>query len=171
MKIKSPTVPLIVFSVIFLVVGIGILLWGITTSQTALRSQQWPTVPGTVTAAQVKTSTSRSSTTRRTTTHYSGHITYIYRVNGQDFTATQVSFADYSSSDRQHASEIVNRYPAGRAVTVSYNPQNPAQAVLEPGFGTGLYIPLGIGTVFILAGGGMLAGGLQALWRGSEEAN
>lgn len=161
MRIQFPTLLLILLAVVFLVVGLGVLLWGITGSQTAIASQQWPSVPGQVTASRVTSSTDSEGATL-----YGAEITYTYTINDRAFASTQVSFGDYTSSDTDHAEDLTSRYPAERSVTVYYDPQNPARAVLEPGFAAGLLIPLGLGGVFSLAGAGMLVGFLTAIRRG-----
>jgi hypothetical protein len=79
---------------------------------------------------------------------YSVEVIYAFQVNAQTFTGSKVSFGDYSSSSPSDAEQVVSRYPAGKAVKVHYNPQDYQQAVLEPGFSAGLWIPLGVGAVF-----------------------
>jgi hypothetical protein len=167
-----PFIMLILFACLFLTIGAVTLVWGISSSQTAIASAGWPTAPGTVTASWVETYISTSSATstvsgeRTTSTFYKPVIQYSYSAGGRKITGSQVSFGEYSSTDSQHAEEVTGQYPPGRAVTVFYDPKDRAQAVLEPGFGSMLLIPLGLGGVFTLTGGLMLAGTLVAIRRG-----
>ena len=170
MKVQ-PFILLILFAGLFLVIGIAVLLTGVSSSQQAIGSSQWPTVPGAVTASWVDsyittpTPTSNGSVGAGST-FYTPQIRYSYIVSNRTFAGSQVGFGDYSSTDSSHAEQVTARYPVEQPVTVYYDPKNPAQAVLEPGFGAMLLIPLGIGSVFTLLGGLMLAGLLTARRRG-----
>lgn len=42
--------------------------------------------------------------------------------------------SEHQMRSLEEAQELANRYPVGRNVTVFYNPDRPAQAVLDPGF-------------------------------------
>ena len=162
MKKQNPIL-VMVFAGVFLVAGVIILLWGITSSRSAFTSQKWPAETGTITASSIETSRSNKGNTM-----YSADIRYTYQVNGQGYTGSKVSFGDVSTSDSADARKIVSRYQSGQAVTVYYNPQDPQQAVLETGFSPGLFLPLGIGTVFSLVGGLLLIAVVSAYLRGDE---
>lgn len=141
--------------------GIAALLWGAIATGQAFDSLSWPTAEGVITSDQVTEGTDSDNTTM-----YSAEVIYSYQVNGQTFTGSKVSFGDYSSSSPSDAEEVVNRYPAGKAVKVHYNPQDYRQAVLEPGFSTGLWIPLGVGTVFILVALFLVYGLVKSVFNG-----
>ncbi len=130
---------------ILLFFGIAALLWGTIATGQAFNSLSWPTADGNITSAQVTKGTDSHNTTM-----YRAEVIYSYQVKDQTFTASKVSFGDYSSSDPSDAEQVVSRYPAGTAVKVHYNPQDYRQVVLEPGFSAGLWIPLGVGAVFTL---------------------
>src|SRR5574337_1111560 len=117
-------------------VGIWLLLWGGL-------SYKWPSTTGRILSSHVASSSDNSGTT------YSAAVTYEYSVDAQRYLSDRVSFSSYSSSDSGHAQEICSRYPAGRIVTVYYNPHKPSMSVLEKGFGGGAYIMLGVGAAFV----------------------
>lgn len=148
----------ILFGLIFLAVGGGLLAWGFNTMGKAKASMSWPTAKGKVLHSGVerKVSTSTSNTgsgrRRRTTTTYEADVRYEYRVDANRYSGNKVSFGEYSSSNRGHAERIVDRYPKGKSVEVFYNPDKPDTAVLEPGVSGGVYIPLGIGALFAVIG-------------------
>ena len=146
-------IPLL-FGLIFLAVGIGLSLWGLSVLSNAKASTAWPTVQGTVTSSEVN----RESKTRRTngrsrrSTTYSAEVSYTYQVEGAEYSANRVSFGEYSSSNASHAQSIVSRFPAGKEVPVHYNPEDPSTAVLEAGVSWSSYIPLGLGAIFSIVG-------------------
>lgn len=84
-------------------------------------SPQWPTVPGVVTAAErVKRGWSTQP-----------RVTYSYQVRGQAYASSKVSFAD--AVPARELEPILSRYPVGQKVEVTYQPDDPAVAILEPG--------------------------------------
>jgi len=89
--------------------------------QMAKASTAWPAVDGVVTAAERK----------RVALRLQPHVTYSYAVNGVNFTANRVSFA--GAIPKKEIDHVLARYPVGQTVTVHYQPDNPVQAVLEPG--------------------------------------
>ncbi len=136
----------IIAGIVFLIVGIGTLVLGFSWYNNAKETEKWPTVEGVVVSATVNTHESDGSTM------YKPVITYKYSVNGKEYTSPKLSFSDYSSSNSDYAYETVNKYPKGTKVTVFYNPEKPYKAVLEPGVGLFVYMPLGLGAVFALVG-------------------
>jgi Protein of unknown function (DUF3592) len=89
--------------------------------QMAKASTAWPTVGGTVTAAESAKVMFRKQP----------RITYSYSVNGVPFTGKRISFAN--GSPPRETDAILNRYSVGREVVVCYAPDNPAEATLERG--------------------------------------
>lgn len=164
MKKQNPLVMILFFSV-FLIVGALVLMWGIASSRSALLSVRWPSVPGAVTISTIKSSRSSKGGTT-----YGADIHYTYAVSDNKYIGDKVTFGDISTSDSNDARQILNRYPVGKAVNVFYNPNNPAEAVLETGFTMGLLLPLGIGTIFTLVGGLMLINTAVAYVRAGSES-
>jgi hypothetical protein len=164
MKKQNPIVLILFFS-IFFIVGAIVLMWGIASSRSALLSVRWPSVPGNVTVSTISSShSSKGGTT------YGADIHYTYAVSAQNYVGTKVTFGDISTSNSADASKILARYPVGKAVNVFYNPNDPAEAVLETGFTMGLLLPLGIGTLFTLIGGVMMINGVVAYVRAGSES-
>lgn len=105
-------------------------IWNLWKSlQLAKASTAWPSVDGVVTAAIRK----------RIVLRIQPFVTYSYAVNGVNFTSNRVSFA--AATPKKQIDSVLIRYPAGQAVTVHYQPGNPAQAVLEPGSGPHVVAP------------------------------
>lgn len=141
---------MIISSAIVLVVGVAILLRGLVDYRNALLSADWPSVPGSITGSYVKT----SSSTKGGTT-YSAKISYTYSVQGKQYTGSRINFGSLLTSS-SGAREIVARYPVGKALNVFYNPADLSDAVLEPGYASGLWFSPGVGAVVAFVGGGLL---------------
>jgi hypothetical protein len=62
-------------------------------------------------------------------TFYTADIKYAYTVQGVEYRSDVVVIGGHSYG----ANATVKRYPLGKKVSVSYDPDNPGRAVLEPG--------------------------------------
>lgn len=110
----------------------GLLLWiGGKNLWHAFSSDHWPKTPGVVldSVAMVDKSTTSGAT------YYSAKVTFQYEVKGRPYTTQQIRFGQLEGSGDSSDAELTRlMYPPGRMVGVSYSPQNPALAVIEPGF-------------------------------------
>lgn len=86
----------------------------------------WPSVTG-----EVGTSEAR---THRHEGHQSApfpHVTYTYEVDGKTYHSSNIMAG--GDVGGMNVENTLARYPQGAKVTVYYDPQNPKDAVLEPG--------------------------------------
>lgn len=93
-------------------------------------SLMWPKVTGRVTASAVRSITTGSG--EYVSTHHIPEVGFTYTVAGQDYVGSRIAFRDLRGMKRS-ARKLVNKYPAGAAIEVSYDPQAPQDSVLEPG--------------------------------------
>ena len=85
---------------------------------------QWPSTMGTVNSSYLE----RRASSEGGSTNYPV-VQYAYQVSGQAYQSAKL--APGPEVGGTGAGKIVERYPAGAQVMVFYNPQNPADAVLE----------------------------------------
>ena len=85
---------------------------------------KWPSTMGTIQSSYIDW---RSSSDSGTTAY--PVIQYSYQVGGQAYQSNKL--APGPEIGGTGANKVVARYPAGAQVMVFYNPQNPAEAVLE----------------------------------------
>ena len=130
------------FAAIFVLVGGFFAVQGTLEWIRAADSTSWPTVAGTVTRSEV--TSHRSSHKGRTSTSYHAHIEFDYRVDGQELHGNRRTYKVVASS-QSAANEAVAAHPVDRVVTVSYDPQDPSRAVLDPGWDWSNAIPIGVG--------------------------
>jgi hypothetical protein len=139
------------WGVVALLLAVGVLAGGlliflsIRDGRTSKASLQWLSVPGTVVFSQwVNYATAGEPPSS------APEVKYTYVVNGQTWQSSRVKFGGVA---RQ---KILDKYPNGNPVQVFFDPQQPSNAVLEPGGSTQVMLFAGIGTfVFCL---------LMALW-------
>ena len=109
--------------------GIGYFLYKRNQKSMAYRqsTQTWQSTTGTVLMSSVQLKrTGNSSSTYPV-------VVYRYEVSGKQYQSERIKAGEQFLNVRVmgQATETVNRYPIGSAVTVYYNPQNPAESVLE----------------------------------------
>ena len=130
---------------IFLLVGVGLSIWGWNILQNARASASWPTADGIVTRSEVTFSTDAEGGDS-----YQPKVTYKYEANNLSYENDTIKFGENSYGSNRKADEIAGNYPVGKNVTVYYDPERPERSVLEPGVTGGSYLVLGIGAFFIL---------------------
>ncbi len=87
-------------------------------------SKKWPRAAGTVIASALE----KSAEHRR---RYIAALQYRYRVGGKDYQGSRVFWGGNEGREK-HMASVVETYPAGTNVRVFYDPNNPAEAVLDP---------------------------------------
>lgn len=130
--------------IVFIVLGVFFIGMAIMQQLKAKKAEKsWPTAPGVILSSIVGTHLAHSSR-GGTTTQYMPEVAYEYQVNEITYKSSSVGFGKSTTSSRK-ATEIVSRYPQGTAVTVHYDPQDPAKAVLETkAYSFGSNLALGI---------------------------
>jgi hypothetical protein len=102
-----------------------------------MRARNWPFVEGTV----IGTQTNSQGISR--------NFQYRYCVNGLEYLGVRRSFFDYNSSDGQRAYRVLAKYLPGSVVRVYYHPDDPEDAVLEPGANIVPFLFLALGLLVI----------------------
>lgn len=121
--------PNIVIPLIFVIIGLVLLFIYFRSLLKVRASQTWPTAPGTVLQSWVRESRSTDSDGGDS---YSYHpeVHYQYQVMGTEYQGSKIAFGP-KVGGRSRAEKTIEKYPAGANVTVYYQPDNPANAVLE----------------------------------------
>lgn len=115
-----------VFGVFLLVSNVAVLASIFFTRRKMNAINQWPQTMGTILMST--TQARRSSDGSGGYTHYPV-VMYSYQVGGQGYQGSTI--APGPEVGGSGADKVVARYPSGTQVMVFYNPQNPADAVLE----------------------------------------
>ncbi len=123
---------LIIFGACLIVFGAVYVISTIVTKRSFQGTANWPKTAGQVVRAFVYRHERR--TPKETSITYTPVVEYAYTVGEQRYTSGKRDFAPYDCAtftDERKAREIVAAFPAGKAVTVRYNPVVPAQAALK----------------------------------------
>ncbi|MFW6202246.1 MAG: DUF3592 domain-containing protein, partial [Gemmatimonadota bacterium] len=134
------------------VVMLGFAAWWIVPAWDSL---DWTPVEGTIVSAEVDReirTRRRSSGGRTSHTVWIRRADYEYEVDGRVYRGDRVSFEIEGTTDRASAQGWVDRNPAGTAVTVLVDPDDPTASVLERGDGRVYWFFLAFGTCVMLFG-------------------
>ena len=117
--------------------GLAVLALVVSSLREAAAMKRWPIAKGRIVSAKVeeyRTSVSRGTGgPRDRMTLYRAVVLYEYEVAGERFKGNRI--AQSPGMDKgvpRFAEETVQRYAAGSAVDVRYNPKRPSESVLEP---------------------------------------
>jgi hypothetical protein len=149
-----------IFASIFAMAGIAALTIGLINLWRGHASENWPKVAGTITyqtldsemvdVQTIDPQTLESSRTVSDKPTYSDHLVFVYEVDGKKRYSNTRRFGLMAGGAQDEAETMKARYPQGKAVTVSYSPDNPNLGVLEPGIDSEAYIVPGIGVAVLL---------------------
>jgi hypothetical protein len=139
-------------------IAIGAVLYVVQLRQglRADASKKWPQAAGIVTASALE----KSPQHRR---RYTAALQYSYRVGGRDYHGSRVFWGGNEGREK-HMASVVDTYPAGSKVRVFYDPQNPAEAVLDPLQNTGSRQLVLYGLAMITLGLFTVTGGVYSLF-------
>jgi Protein of unknown function (DUF3592) len=141
----------LVAGLLFLSLGIMYLARGISRRQMAARSLQWPVTEGRILSASVNEM--RSDSEGSDMKVYLPEASYSYTVAGKAYQGNVIRFGieQFGYGVVERAQKHIERYEAGTPVSVHYDPDNSAVAVLEPGESGGTR-NLIAGSLFFLVG-------------------
>lgn len=122
---------------VLFVIGAGLLLYGANTLATAWRSSSWPTTEGIITYSSLRG-------------HSASGLWYEYHVQGTRYLAAHYRVGGNATPFSSVAKAASERFPEGRAVKVYYNPNDPSEAVLEPGAWYGNFVFPVVGLIVLL---------------------
>lgn len=88
---------------------------------------RWPTVPGQIDTAEMITFVDE-----RGKTMYRPEVLYSYEVAGVRYSGNTVGTGATTRANSPKLVKVDPRYTPGLAVTIHYNPENPAEAILDP---------------------------------------
>jgi hypothetical protein len=121
--------------------------------------REWPRAEAEVVSSRVVEHVTRDEPL------YAGELLLVFPVDGRPVTAEYVF--PHESTSRERKQKQVGRYPAGSRQTVSYNPADPTDIRLAPGYSVDFFVvPVflaGTSVIFLLLAG--LFWGAAA-WRG-----
>jgi len=154
----SPMLPFILAVVLSV---LSLILIVVFTAKVRLDWQinSWPTTPGKIESSQLHKAWVRQGTTHshRNVEVYQPLIRYSYNVQGALLEGDTIgNRATYTEQNSWGPKRFVSRFPVGATVPVYYNPDSPAEAVLEKTLlvnAFGLFVGFGVAFLALCAAG------------------
>lgn len=129
----------------------------------ASAGMNWPTVSGAIKSSAVieewieERRDDGKQQVRRKIPRYQVDLRYAYRVAQRDFVGINPNFGWSGIYGlRELAEKAAGQYRVGQPVTVYYDPQHPANSVLEPSERAGTYAPLVFAAIGAIVGAALL---------------
>jgi len=122
-----------------ILIGVGVLITIVIVISIikGRRSQQWPSCSAVVTRSEVEIRKDYDEDGEHT--YYYPRIFYTYEVDGETYNGARYKMLDASMSQRKSYA-LTSNYPAGASIDIYYDPEDPAQSVIEAGAQFYLYI-------------------------------
>ena len=118
----------LVFILLIIASGFRVIYNQILAARWGKSSENWPTVKGQITRANVQRYGGRNA-------GYHPSIAYSYRLDGTWYEAKRIEFGTplliWNSKD--NATRLVSKYPKGSKATIYYHPDKPTLSTLQPG--------------------------------------
>lgn len=135
---------------LFVVAGIAFAFFGYNSYQRGMQSKNWPVAKGSVIQSKIekRTETTGSGSSKRKVVKSYPIVKYTYSVGSQSYQSSRITFGQ-----SKNVHQTVARYPKGENIQVHYDPEDPGQAVLEPGGDTTFSLVfMGLGAALFAVG-------------------
>ena len=143
------TIP-ILFSSVFVAIGIALLGWGVISARRSIAVAAWPIAPGQITKCELKESSDSDGTTCVVKVEYS------YRIGGKSYTGSRIAYGYSGSSATGTHQQLFNQLNTCRGVVVHYNPTDPTTSALSYGVHRSIVFILIFGSVWLTFSIGMM---------------
>lgn len=110
----------------FMLLAAGWFVFSVYGDVKAVQNLFWPSADGTVISGEVAIVHSTKGASKPI-------IRYSYSVDGKEYESDRYS-STVARGSSFWAKEVVDQHPAGSAIKVYYNPENPSKSVLDRGF-------------------------------------
>ena len=111
-------------ALLFGAIGAGVAIWARVAKQRLKRSQLWPSVRGSVTKSQVRSSRSSGQS------GYAPELEYTYWV-GHQYVGRTINLVFEPHQSHADTEEYCASHPVGSELEVFYDPSDPSDACLE----------------------------------------
>jgi hypothetical protein len=133
--------------IILVLAALGVLLFIIYFLNLARvqASEGWLAVQGTITESWIDESITTDQD-GSASSRYAPKVRYRYTVMGTEYQGERIAFGPGRSGSRSSVEKVLAKYPKGSAALVYYNPEKPADAVLDRSIAKSLLVT---GAIFI----------------------
>lgn len=139
---------IVVTSPIVVIVGtIWLVVEGIINRSNARRSLTWRSTSGRIVTSLL---TAKGPKKRPV---WVPNVEFKFDANGQTYTGSRIAYGLVFSQDEEEMQHIIDNYPVGAPVMVTYDPVDPSKSVLEPGIDKTKPLIIDLVMLFIISAG------------------
>jgi hypothetical protein len=143
---------------VFFMIGAGVMAYAVPMVLRGRAAQSWPMVPSVIDHATVARHTGSKNTT------YSVEVLFHYRYGAKRYGSSRYELINSTSSDRGTVEQQADDLMSEPRRSCYVNPLDPADAVMDRSYISGIATIAGTGAVFMLVGGG----GMFLIRRGAK---
>lgn len=142
------------FLIIITGIGIAILYRGCSILEQSREALNWPQTKGDIISSSLtinhlpKFIDPRDDPAR----WYGTQVQYEYTVGNEEYLSDRLAFQKGDTMDPKEALKVMNKYRRQHEAAVYYNPKNPQESVLQPGYIGDIYMPFMIGGLLTFLG-------------------
>lgn len=140
----------IIFGIVFCLVGILFIIVGFIQRRRTEDAQKWPDAPGVILSTEIREYQAEETRPGKPFLKYEPVVHYQYQVDGVEYTGNRMRFGS-TQSDAATAQRRADAYHTGQPALVHYNPENPAESVLEVSVSASTLL-LSLGIIFLALG-------------------
>ena len=133
------------FMSVFYISGFGMLAYALWSVKKSTAAAAWPTTPGIVKNAEIKSSSDSDGDTT-----YEVKVAYSYKIGGQEYTGDRLAYGYTASSGQEAHQEILNKLKAAKAIDVRYDPTDFAASTLSYGIHRSIQFVLAFAVTWLL---------------------
>lgn len=138
------------FLSIFVLIGLGILLWGLNQQEALVRSQKWTQTTAKITHLAFEDLSDADGQS------YVTKINYEYNVRGRNYQNSDIAFGYSASSGEKYHQRIYNILATKSIINIYYDPRHPEKSIISKSHGKGIYVAQSVGIFFIIWGLGFM---------------
>lgn len=132
------------FISVFYIVGFFMIYQGVKSYYESTAAAKWPVTIGEVQSCDIDVDRDSDGNS------YKVIVSYVYQVNGKEYTHDKLAFGYAGSSGRDSHEEIMHKIQSEDRVEVRYDPNDPQNAVLSYGFHRSIQLFLVFGVTWLL---------------------
>ncbi len=136
-----------IFIYIFLCLGLFAIALGTVKAKEAWQAKSWPVAQGRIIQSKVKEA--RITNSRIRVARLCLELDYLYLAGDTALEGHRLNAGWQCFASEDRINSLLKKYPSGKAVKVYYNPDNPAQSMLEPGLDWSIYFLWGVGLITV----------------------
>lgn len=141
-----------IFSIlsIFFLIGLGILLWGLSQQEALMQCKKWTQTTAKITQLAFEDLSDVDGQS------YVTKIMYEYKIRGKNYQNSGIAFGYNASSGEKYHRRIYNILATKSIINIYYDPRHPEKSIISKSQGKSIYVAQSVGIFFMIWGLGFM---------------